>query len=390
VLGKICLNITISNYNYPVTCTVVKTLSNPLILGWMGFIKNNNGIINAKDGIFTLNKPTSQLSSFAFIEELLILQPLTENLVTVQLHETTSSDLTFVNKYEPLFKKAGVTIMPGIHEGKKDNNYCNQRKLKMIITNLSSKPVELPKYTIVASISSVNHSEKNTVLNNESDNLNQVSSNCNGNILPQPDTPVTVEKTSISDIMNLKNSNLTDTQIEIVNEFLKRHKKLFESGTKRKIASNIFHEIDTGNEKPIHNAPNRIAFREREYIQQQIKEMEENNIISPSSSPWSSHIVLVKKKDGKLRFCIDYRGLNAITKKDVYPLPRIDDSLAMLSKGKFFTTLDLWAGYWQIPLNSESKEKTALATDSGLYEFNVMPFGLSNHLQRSKGLWMQH
>jgi predicted aspartyl protease len=140
VLGKICLNITISNYNYPVTCTVVKTLSNPLILGWMGFSNNNNGIINAKDGILTLNKPTSKLSSFAFIEEQLILQQLTENLVTVQLHETTSSDLTFVNKYEPLFKKAGVTIMPGIHEGKKDNNYGNQRKLKMIITNLSSKP----------------------------------------------------------------------------------------------------------------------------------------------------------------------------------------------------------------------------------------------------------
>ena len=59
--------------------------------------------------------------------------------------------------------------------------------------------------------------------------------------------------------------------------------------------------------------------------------MEESNIISSSSSPWSSRIVLVKKKDGKLRFCIDYRGLNAITKKDVYPLPRIDDSLAMLS-----------------------------------------------------------
>jgi hypothetical protein len=88
--------------------------------------------------------------------------------------------------------------------------------------------------------------------------------------------------------------------------------------------------------------------------------------------------VLVKKKDDKLRFCIDYRDLNGITKKDVYPLPRIDDSLAMLSKGEFFTTLDLWAGYWQIPLNSESKEKTALATDSGLCEFNVMPFGLCN------------
>jgi hypothetical protein len=70
--------------------------------------------------------------------------------------------------------------------------------------------------------------------------------------------------------------------------------------------------------------------------------------------------------------------LNSTTKKDVYPLPRIDDSLAMLSRGKFFATLDLWAGYWQIPLAPNSKAKTAFVTDSGLYEFNVMPFGLCN------------
>ncbi len=86
----------------------------------------------------------------------------------------------------------------------------------------------------------------------------------------------------------------------------------------------------------------------------------------------------MKKKDGKLRFCVDYRTLNSITKKDVYPLPRKEDSLAMLKKGNFFTTLDLFAGYWQIPLASDSKEKTAFITDSGLYEFNVMPFGLCN------------
>ena len=85
-----------------------------------------------------------------------------------------------------------------------------------------------------------------------------------------------------------------------------------------------------------------------------------NKVIQPSQSPWASRIVLVKKKDGKLRFCVDYRALNSITKKDVYPLPRIDDSLAMLKKGKFFTTLDLFAGYWQIPLASDSKEKQLL------------------------------
>ena len=106
--------------------------------------------------------------------------------------------------------------------------------------------------------------------------------------------------------------------------------------------------------------------------------MKEKGIINLSTSPWASRIVLVKKKDGKLRFCIDYRKLNTITKRDVYPLPRIDDSLAALKRGIIFSTLDLHAGYWQIPMSEKDKDKTAFLTDDGLFEFNVMPFGLTN------------
>ena len=89
-------------------------------------------------------------------------------------------------------------------------------------------------------------------------------------------------------------------------------------------------------------------------------------------------MVLTKKKDGTTRFCVDYRKLNELTVKDAYPLPRIDDSLDHLSGAHWFSTLDLYSGYWQVELEPEDKPKTAFVTERGLDQFKVMPFGLCN------------
>ena len=95
-------------------------------------------------------------------------------------------------------------------------------------------------------------------------------------------------------------------------------------------------------------------------------------------SPWSSPVIIIPKKDGGPRSVVDYRKLSHITKKDSYPLPRIDDSLDCLGGANYFTVLDLCSGYFQIPLDETSKQFTAFITQSGLYEFQVMPFGLCN------------
>ena len=94
-----------------------------------------------------------------------------------------------------------------------------------------------------------------------------------------------------------------------------------------------------------------------------VGEMMEKGVIEPSKSPWASLVVLVSKKDGSLRFC-DYRKLNAITKLDMFPLPRIDDSLDMLAHTQYFTKLDLASGYWQVPMEAQSQEKTDFCTNS--------------------------
>ena len=101
-------------------------------------------------------------------------------------------------------------------------------------------------------------------------------------------------------------------------------------------------------------------------------------IIQESNSRWSSPTVLVKKKDGTTRFCIDYRRLNQVTKIDAYPLPHIEDSLNTLGGARFFCSLDLASGYWQVEMDAADRERTAFVTQGGLYEFRVMPFGLVN------------
>jgi hypothetical protein len=101
-------------------------------------------------------------------------------------------------------------------------------------------------------------------------------------------------------------------------------------------------------------------------------------VIEESEGPWSSPVVLVRKKNGDLRFCVDSRKLNDVTKKDCFPLPRIDDTLDTLAGAKWFSTLDLKSGYWQVALHPDDKEKTAFPTGQGLWQFTVMPFGLCN------------
>ena len=121
-----------------------------------------------------------------------------------------------------------------------------------------------------------------------------------------------------------------------------------------------------------------MPYAARQEVARYIQKMQEANIIQPSSSPWSSPIVLVRKKDGTLHFCVGYRRLNSVTKADTFPLPRMDDILDQLGNYKFFSTLDLKSGYWQIRVHPDSWEKTAFITHQGLYEFRVMPLGLMN------------
>ena len=137
-------------------------------------------------------------------------------------------------------------------------------------------------------------------------------------------------------------------------------------------------QIDVGDNKPIKMKPYRTPIKNREVIDKAINEMLDANVIRRSRSPWSFPVVIEDKKDGSKRFCVDFRKLNQITKKNSFPLPLIDDILALLGKAKYFTSLDLKSGYWQVAMDEKDMEETAFACHKGLFEFSVTPFGLSN------------
>ena len=139
------------------------------------------------------------------------------------------------------------------------------------------------------------------------------------------------------------------------------------------------HHIQTGAAPPIRQRPRRVPITQQEVVDREIAKMLSHGVIEPSESPWRSPIVLVRKKDGSVRVCVDCRRLNEVMVKDAHPLPCIQDNLDSLAGSQFFSTLDLAAGYWQVEVAEEDRPKTAFSTGrGGLYQFVTMPFGLCN------------
>ncbi|KAL8585224.1 hypothetical protein ACOMHN_013239 [Nucella lapillus] len=138
------------------------------------------------------------------------------------------------------------------------------------------------------------------------------------------------------------------------------------------------HQIQTTTDVPIRVKPYPLPFAKRVVVEKEIQTMLKLGVIEPSTSPYSSPVVLVGKPDGSVRFCIDYRQLNKNTVFDAEPIPDVEDLLCQISDGHYFVKIDLTKGYWQIPMADNDRKKTAFQTPFGLYQWTRMPFGLMN------------
>ena len=138
------------------------------------------------------------------------------------------------------------------------------------------------------------------------------------------------------------------------------------------------HDIDTGDCAPIKQPPRRPLLAARDAEDRLLNETLLAGVVEPSQSPWASPVCLVKRKDGAYRFCVDYRRLNAITKRDSFPVPNIQNALDSLKGARYFIQIDLLSSYFQVSITDRAKERSAFCTRRGLYQFTRISFGLCN------------
>ena len=180
--------------------------------------------------------------------------------------------------------------------------------------------------------------------------------------------------------LELTPDNLTPQQHEKAFNMLNSWKHIFSKGPTDLGCTNLVeHEINLNDPTPFKDPYRRIPPAMFEEVRQHLKEMLDAGAIRESQSPYSSNVVLVRKKDNSLRFCIDFRKLNSRTIPDAYSLPRIEETIDSLSGSKYFSKLDLRSGYWQVEIKEADKFKTAFSAGPlGFYECNRMAFGLTN------------
>lgn len=235
--------------------------------------------------------------------------------------------------------------------------------------NFSCESLKLYKGSVVATIERV---EDVDVENADTEVVRSVCYRDEGDPSALPD--------HLEQIIDKVHESISVEEKQKLANFLKEYQSSFSCSSSDMGKTDLVkHSINTGNARPIKQPPRRIPLAKMAEVRREIDDMLEREVIETSDSPWSSPIVLVKKKDGTIRFCIDYRKINDVTVKDSYPIPRIDTTLDALSGAKWFSTIDLKSGYWQVEMKPEDKPKTAFSIPGGgHWQFLKMPFGLCN------------
>ena len=402
VRGTCTIPLGIGDHVVPVECTVVGGRVCP-ILG-MNFMKQHKVALDFGSGEMRFGNTTLCLSGLkppaAFTVEV------AETLVVPARQEVVAI-------VRPRGRRQAKYIKPGLFTGiisalgsfADDTGLVmgrtlvksNRKAMPVLMVNPNSYPVRMRRGSVIGSFQPVDcvtgrdldHPNTGSVAGSDSSARTEVrrpgrslkvgaigssspSRTTVTNTQPRPSLAPEVETL-------LRGTELTAAQTSEVRELLANYEDVFSlPGSRLGRSSKVQHRIDTGTHPPIRQKARRIPTAQHPMYREEMAKMKELDIIEPSDSPWASPTVLVRKKDGTMRFCVDYRRLNDVTIKDSYPLPNIEDTFDSLSGATYFCALDLASGYWQVDVHPDDRPKTAFLTREGLWQFKVMPFGLCN------------
>lgn len=368
--GSVVLKFKIGNTHIKHKFYVIGNIVKPVILGsdlLMGRkdlkvkIDCANRIMSIGNSVVILkNKEVIEQNYLVQVLEKTVIKPNSVNHIPSKISGNPKFKqclVTAVDSEEVLFEQPGLLVANIVSKVRKN------KKVPMVIVNQTDRTIVLKRGRTVGVAGNFNEAEVNSVAETNEEEVN---------------THISSEEKS-DPLQGAKLDKLSPTEKEKVSSLLSRYGTLFAKSTKELGKTDMVKlSIETGDAKPIRQKPYRTPYSQRPVVEKEVQDMLEADIIRPSSSPWSSPIVVVGKKDGGNRFCVDYRKLNGVITHNSYPLPNIDDMLTRLGKAKYFTCLDLKSGYWQIEVNESDKPKTAFTCHMGLFEFNKMPFGIAS------------
>ena len=360
VLGSTKFEISFAGKNFSQEMVVARSLTTGAILG-LDFLQNNRAIIdlekqqlsfNGSEKIISLGG-SSQVKGLVCATETITIPPCSELEVMARVQEAPDGDVWILE--EPEKGHPPATVARAL--------VARSKFVPVRLLNTRTESVTVYRQQQLGVLESVEFPSETTVASIEN---------------KDSEVPEAKQQMLWSMIEN-SCTDLSKEQADQLYQLLLLYSDVF-AGSDEKVgrSNKIQHNIDTGTAPAIKQATRRLPFAKRQEVHQLLIDMQRKDVIEPSNSPWASPIVLVQKKDGSTRFCVDYRKLNSVTRKDAYPLPRIDDTLSTLAGSQWFSTLDLVSGYWQVEIDPSDKPKTAFCTTEGLFQFKVMPFGLCN------------
>ena len=368
-LGTIPITLTIGSFTTSLTVQVVRGVNRQFLLGW-DFFCSHKAKIDIEHAMLTLANHSCPLVSFprdspiccnVHVSSPVTIPSLSESHISVTLKSPTLGYTpdAYTGIFEPDYYPRDLTLAMA-----RTLSHVHAGQTLIRIMNPNKHDVTLHPGTRIGQFYSVsNNPQSEYSIPDGSPSVSEISSNHEAHLPP----------------VDISQDGISPSQRKEVENLLTKFSDVFSTGPNDYGRTDLVtHRIRTGDASPVRQRAYRASPTVRNEIRKQVDTLLDQDVIEESHSPWSSPIVMVKKKDGSYRFCIDYRKLNKVTVKDSHPLPRTDDTLDALSGSVYFSTIDLSSGYWQVAVHPEDSEKTAFTTGDGLYQFKVMPMGLTN------------